>query len=424
MADSRPDVLYLVHRVPYPPDKGDRIRNYHVLRYLARRAQVSLACLTDEPVPEKSLSALAQLCARVAVVPLGKRTRWLHAVGSLIRGRTISEGAFQAGELERTLRSWARQVLFHASLASASSVAPYLRLSELRDVPAVIDLIDVDSQKWFDYASADRGLRGWLYRTEGRRLRRLEQSLSSWTRAVTLVSEAEASLFRQFCAWPHVHAITNGVDLDYFQPMNPTGAAKGCVFVGALDYRPNVDAACWFSQEVWPHVRRRHPTASLSLVGREPVREVLRLAAIEGVTVVGQVPDVRPHVAQAAVAVAPLQIARGLQNKVLEAMAMARPVVASPQALAALTDRPGLPALPAASAQEWVDHLGGLLDDADRRRRLGRAGRAYVEAHHHWDKCLEPLGDLLGLAGDRQPAPVTIQSRGPALPAVSGSISP
>ena len=239
-----------------------------------------------------------------------------------------------------------------------------------------------------------------MYRTEGTRLRELEQTLPSWARAITLVSDAEADLFRQFCSWDGVHAVTNGVDLDYFRQADPPPEENGCVFVGALDYRPNVDAACWFSKEVWPQIRRRHPEARLRLVGRQPVAEVCRLAKVPGVEVVGQVPDVRPYVAAAAVAVVPLRIARGIQNKVLEAMAMAKPVVASPQGLTGLTSKLDLPALTASERLEWVEHVVRLLENSALRRQLGDAGRSYVEDHHDWEHCLEPFGPLLGLPAE------------------------
>jgi len=404
-APGRPNVLYLVHRIPYPPDKGDRIRTYHILRFLSRRAAVHLACLADEPVPQETLTVLQGMCARLAVVPLGKWMRRLRAARSFLRGRTISEGVFRSPALVQVLRDWARETPFNVSLASASSLIPYLRLNELRQVPAVVDLIDVDSQKWFDYAAVDGGLRALLYRSEGRRLRALEQALPSWARAATVVSEPEADLFQQFCSWDGIHAVTNGVDLDYFRSLGPVPAENGCVFVGALDYRPNVDAACWFGKEVWPLIRRRHPGACLRLVGRQPVPEVSRLANVPGIEVVGQVPDVRPYVAAAAVAVVPLRIARGLQNKVLEAMAMGKPVVASPQALAALRDKPDLPALSATEPREWVEQVTRLLDNKSLRQELGTAGRRYVEASHDWERCLEPFEAILDLASTRELSP-------------------
>jgi sugar transferase (PEP-CTERM/EpsH1 system associated) len=396
-ADSvRPHVLYLVHRLPYPPDKGDRIRAFHILRYLSRRARVHLACLADEPVEPGVVAALRGYCERVAVVRLGRWSRWWRALGSLVRGGTVTEGAFSSSALRGILQSWAEDTRFHVALASSSSMAPYLRLPGLRDTPAVIDLVDVDSQKWLDYAAAGAGPKAWLYRMEGRRLRRAERALPGWARAVTLVSEAEAKLYRDFCPEGLVRAVGNGVDLEYFQPQ-PEGSGQRCVFVGALDYRPNVDGACWFCREVWPEIHRRRPGARLALVGRRPAPAVRRLADVPGVDLVGQVPDVRPYLAGAAVAVVPLRIARGVQNKVLEALAMARATVASPQALEGLRARPGHDLLTACSPRDWIEAVGLLLADPDIRERLGSAGRRHVERYHRWDDCLEGFTPLLGL---------------------------
>jgi sugar transferase (PEP-CTERM/EpsH1 system associated) len=392
--------LYLVHRVPFPPDKGDRIRTFHTLRYLARHANVHLACLADEPIGADIRPALAPYSQRVAIVPVGHWSRRCRILGSLLAGRTASEGAFWAPALRGVLGDWCRDTRFDAVLASASSLIPYLRLPEMRGIPAMVDLVDVDSQKWLDYASAGRGPRSWLYALEGRRLRRLEQELPTWARAVTLVSEAEADLYRRFAAAGPVHAVCNGVDLDYFQP-HPPATAPICVFVGALDYRPNVDGAVWFCQDAWPEIHRRRPDARLALVGRNPVPAVRRLANIPGVDLVGQVPDVRPYLSRAAVAVVPLLIARGVQNKVLEALAMSRAVVASPPSLEGIGVEPGTQLLAASTADEWVESVLRLFTDADLRRRLGIAGRRYVEDNHRWETCLDPFGALLGIAGDR-----------------------
>jgi sugar transferase (PEP-CTERM/EpsH1 system associated) len=401
----RPDVLYLVHRVPYPPDKGDRIRAFHILRYLSGRARVHLACLADEPVAPEAVTALRGYCARVAVVRLRGWSRWRRALASLAWGGTATEGMFSSRELRAVLRQWSGDARFQVALASSSGMVPYLRLPCLREVPGVVDLVDVDSQKWFDYAAAGRGPKAWLYRLEGRRLRRLEQTLPTWTRAVTLVSQAEADLYRRFCDDGVVRAIGNGVNLDYFQP-HPQGGGQACVFVGALDYRPNVDAACWFCREVWPEIHRQRAGARMWLVGRRPASAVRRLAELPGVELIGQVPDVRPHLAGAAVALSPLRIARGLQNKVLEALAMSRATVVSPQALEGLQARPGVHLLTAGTPGEWVTAILSLLDDPARRQQLGEAGRRYVETHHSWDDCLKPFGPLLGLRETRGPLPL------------------
>lgn len=388
-------ILLLAHRVPYPPDKGDRIRTFHVLRELARHAPVHLAYLTEEPPAPDIDRALGQLCERVAAVPLGRWSRWLWAGLTVAGGGSITEGAFHAGALQQLVRRWARESGYRAAVVSASSMVPYLRLPELRQVPAIIDLVDVDSQKWLDYAAQGHGPRAWLYRLEGRRLRRLEAGLPAWARAVTLVSEAEARLYRGFAAPGRVLALTNGVNLDYFRPQ-PAAAASGCVFVGQLDYWPNVEGVCWFCREVWPAIRDRRPQETLALVGRNPVPAVRELAAVPGVELVGAVPDVRPHVARAAVVVVPLRIARGVQNKVLEALAMGRPVVASPQALAGVQATPGVHLLAAESPGQWCDTVTSLLADPARQQQLGAQGRRFVEEHHPWDRCLAALGELVG----------------------------
>ena len=166
----------------------------------------------------------------------------------------------------------------------------------------------------------------------------------------------------------------------------------------ALDYYPNVDAVVWFCREVWPSIRQRHPDSTFSIVGRRPIAAVQRLADLPGVQLVGQVPDVRPFLSEAAVVVAPLRIARGLQNKVLEALAMGKAVVASPPALAALQCQPGVDLLAASTAAEWIDAILQLLENKRLRKKLGTSGRKYIEEHHAWDRCLGPLIDLLGLA--------------------------
>jgi sugar transferase (PEP-CTERM/EpsH1 system associated) len=396
-ATARPNLLYLTHRVPYPPDKGDRIRTYHVLRFLSERANVHLACLADEPIREEVRVALSRCAARVAVVPVGGWSRWGGAVCSLLLGGTATEGAFCSAPLREQVRAWCTDTTFHATLSSSSALARYQRLPELRDTPAIVDLIDVDSQKWLDYAGASRGPRAWLYGLEGRRLRRLERRLAGWAEGLTVVTEAEADLFRQFAPDAPIHAVGNGVDLDYFQPSDAVEEAA-CVFVGALDYRPNVDAACWFCANVWPALHRARPDARFLLVGRKPVPAIRALAALPGVELIGQVPDVRPYLVRAAIAVVPLLIARGVQNKVLEALAMGKAVVASPTTLAGLRRESTPGALTASTPDEWVRNILSLLDDPERRRRLGLEGRRYVVDRHDWNHCLEPLVDLLQLS--------------------------
>ncbi len=387
-------LLHLTHRLPYPPDKGDRIRTYHTLKYLSSRVRVHLAALTDEAPAPGAEDALRELCERVDIVPLAGLGRWARALGSLAWGGSITEGAFHSPALARLLEARCREVRFDCVLASSSAMVPYLRRGLLSKVPAVVDLIDVDSQKWFDYAVASRIPKKWLYRLEGRRLRKLERDLPRWTRGVVLTTPAEVALYEEFAGEKTACAVANGVDLDYFRPAPPS-AEVSCVFVGALDYKPNVDGVVWFCEAVWPKIRERRREAKLYIVGRRPVPAVQKLAEAAGVEVIGTVPDVRPWVERAAIAVVPLQIARGVQNKLLEALAMARAVVASPVCLGGLQTIPGKHLLAATTPDEWTASLLALFDDADWRQRLGTAGRTFVEEHHCWDRCLAPLAELL-----------------------------
>lgn len=393
----QPAILFVAHRVPYPPDKGDRIRTYNILKFLARRARVHLACLADEPVSLEQRANLESLCERVAIIRVGA-SRWLGALASLARGGTVTEGAFASSELERTIRGWSSTTRYHSCLVSSSGLARYACLPELGEARAVVDLIDVDSQKWLDYA-AQGGPTSWLYRLEGRRLRALEKDLDQRFHGAIVVSEAEAALYRQFGSAAFIHAIPNGVDLEYFRPQE-VSETTGCVFVGAMDYKPNALGAVFFCQEVWPALYRHRPDACCLVVGRRPTPAVQALATIPGVEVVGPATDVRAYVASTNVVIAPLQIARGIQNKVLEGLAMGKAVVTSSPALAGLKARPGEHLLCADEPSQWVEKIQMLWRDADLRRRLGAAGRRFVEENHRWEITLKPLASLLGLPDD------------------------
>jgi len=414
----RPTILFLVHRIPHPPNRGDRIRSFHVLRFLAARADVHLAFLTDAPPPEESLTVLRGLCRRVAAVRLGRRRRWVEAASCLTRGRTATEGLFHSNRLEKIVADWARDTRFDAVVVFCSSMIQYAGPALRPSTRLLVDLVDVDSQKWFDYAETSRGLKRFLFALEGRRLRQLEGSLPKRADAITVVSQHEADLYRRFCPSDRIHVITNGVALDYFQPQGLEQEAEParCVFVGALDYRANLDGAAWFVEHVWPHLRQDHPGARFQLVGSNPGLAARRLADAPGVELVGQVDDVRPWLAKAAVAVAPLRGARGIQNKVLEALAMGKAVVATPQAVEGLAVQSGVHLCEAATPGDWVRTLGALLSDPARRAELGRAGRAFVEAHHRWDSQLAAFTQLPGLADLNwaEPAPMPTEAPRPA----------
>ncbi len=393
---ARPQFLFLVHRVPYPPNRGDRIRSFHLLKFLSELGDVHLAFLHDQPLEPGVLDALRPLCRQLTPIAHTGRRRWLAAATSLATGGNATEALFRSTAMRQLVTDWASRMRFSVTVAFCSSMAQYGLLPALERVPLVLDLVDVDSQKWLDYAERGGGWKAPLYRLEAKRLRAREEELGQRARAVLLVSQDEADLYRGFAPQAKVHAISNGVDLDYFQPCEAAASVPDrCVFTGAMDYRANIDGVGWFCEHVWPGLRNRRPGAEFQIVGRDPTPEVQRWDRIPGVRVLGSVPDVRPYLAGASVAVAPLRVARGLQNKVLEALASARPVLASPQALGGIGLQVGTHALSAETPEQWIATLDELLADPERQHRLAQAGRDFVERECTWDSRLAPLATLL-----------------------------
>jgi polysaccharide biosynthesis protein PslH len=263
----------------------------------------------------------------------------------------------------------------------------------------VMDLVDVDSLKWESYACNSWPPMKWVYAAEARRLRQIEAGRLDHFDAVTVVSQNEAAAYRQSVGdHPGLMAIPNGVDLEYFAPL-PDAPSKTIVFVGVLNYRPNSEGITWFVRHVMPLLRQRVPDIHLQIVGRHPTPAITELGRQPGVEVVGSVPDVREYLRDAAAVIAPLRIARGIQNKVLEAMAAERAIVCSPGAAQGLDATPGLHLLVADAPEQWVTHLEKLLNDGAARRQMAAAARAYVQEHHSWEKCLQPMLGLLAPAG-------------------------
>ncbi|MFN3594423.1 MAG: TIGR03087 family PEP-CTERM/XrtA system glycosyltransferase [Thiobacillaceae bacterium] len=400
---TAPELLFLAHRIPYPPDKGDKIRSYHLLRHLARRYRVHLGAFVDDPDDWRHAEAVESLCASVHLVGLQPTVAKLRALRGLVTGEPLTLGYYR----HPGMKAWVQQRIgagIRRIVCYSSAVAQFVI-----DVPGtrrVMDFVDMDSDKWRQYARTRAWPLSWLYRREAARLLAWERRVAAEFDASLFVSAQEAADFRRAapeCA-PRVGWYGNGVDAEYFSPErrydNPYPAdAEALVFTGAMDYWPNVDAVSWFAREVLPAVRAQRPAAVFYVIGSRPSAEVRALAREAGVVVTGRVPDVRPYLAHAAVAVAPLRIARGIQNKVLEAMAMARTVVVSPQALEGLDARPGEEVLLAEGAEAFRQAVLQALQGLD----LGPAARRCVLQDYAWDACLAGVEALIEAA-----APVNV----------------
>jgi sugar transferase (PEP-CTERM/EpsH1 system associated) len=405
MAPAKPRLLFLSHRIPYPPEKGEKIRAWHMLDHLAARWSVDAGFLVDDPADLAHIPAVAARCDTVLARPaLG---RWRVAARALLRarpGRPLTLGWFH----DAALADWVRQGLaarrWDAALVYSSAMAPYLMGQAAAAMPRrVLDLVDVDSEKWRAYAASARPPMAWVWAREARTLLAFERAAARVFDRTLLVSAEEARRFADLapdCA-DRIGHVDNGVDLARFDPAQDwpspfgAGAPPAIVFTGSMGYRPNVEAVAWFATAVMPLLRGRGIAARFHIVGANPAPAVQALARLEAVRVTGAVPDVRPYLAHAAVAVAPLHIARGIQNKVLEAMAMARPVIASPQAFEGVRAVPGRDLLVAEGAAATADAVAAVL--AGGHGGLGAAARAAIAAGHDWGATLRALDFALPL---------------------------
>lgn len=397
----RPSLLFLAHRLPYPPNKGDKIRSFHLLSHLASHYRVFLGAFVDAPEDEQHARALEGVCEGLKVVRLQPQWARLASLRGLLQGDPLTVPYYR----QRGLADWVDRIIVDAGIRRAlvfsSGMAPYLLGARHSGLRRVIDFVDVDSDKWSQYARTTGVATRWLYRREASRLLALERRVAREFDGSVFVSAAEADLFRKLApeSADKVSFAYNGVDALYFDPDLPLPSpyvAGECplVFTGAMDYWPNVDAVCWFVEQVLPRVRVGVPDAVFYAVGARPAPAVQRLVRAPGVRVVGQVSDVRPYLRHAAVVVAPLRIARGIQNKVLEGMAMARPTVVTRAALEGIAAVPGEEVLLAADAGEFADRVVSAVS-AHGAAAIGAKGRRRVLSDFDWDRNLEGFHALL-----------------------------
>jgi sugar transferase (PEP-CTERM/EpsH1 system associated) len=395
------DLLLLIHRIPYPPNKGDKIRSYHLLKHLAQHYRVHLATFVDDANDWQYVPHVEALCASshfAAMQPLLARVK---SLGALLKNRSLSLDYYRDAAMARWVKDTVAAHKIGRVLVFSSAMAQYA--DPYRDARRVIDFCDVDSDKWRQYAEQKSWPMSWLYRYEANQLLAYERQVASDYDASLFVSAPEADLFRQLApeSTARIGHFSNGVDTEYFSPehalANPYAAGeRALVFTGAMDYWPNVDAVQWFAADIFPALRERFGDVRFYIVGSRPAPAVQALAKLPGVVVTGTVPDVRPYIAHAAVAVAPLRIARGIQNKVLEAMAMAAAVVVSPQALEGIEAVPGADLVLAPDGAAFIAAVAALLAGPDSARTaLGAAARARVQARYSWSSNLACIGESL-----------------------------
>ena len=408
-------VLFLAHRIPFPPNKGDKIRAFNILRHLTKHHEVYLACLMDDENDLRFLPQIERLVRRVAFDRIRPRTKKLFALGGMLRSRPITVGYFYSTRLQTQIDDIIEAVNVEAFVCSSSPMAEYLFRSRHADAKIhagirVMDLIDVDSCKWRQYAEQSPVWTSWIYRYEAEHLAEYEKHIARTFDHVLVVSEQEKGVFPGGGNAPNLEAMSNGVDLEYFKP-DPSGthtpARPTLVFTGAMDYRPNIEGIRWFVESVFPRIQIAAPDVELLIVGNKPTPEVMRLGRLRGVVVTGFVEDVRKYLASASVCVVPLLIARGIQNKVLEAMAMGKAVVCTPQAHEGIRATSPKELVVAGNPDDFAAATIDLLSDQGKARQLGVAARQRVEREYSWEDKLRLLDRILaaGKTAERPTGP-------------------
>ncbi|MEM1439259.1 MAG: TIGR03087 family PEP-CTERM/XrtA system glycosyltransferase [Pseudomonadota bacterium] len=392
---AREPLLLLVHRIPFPPDKGDKIRSFRILEHLSRDYDIHLGCFIDDPDDWQHVETLSRYCVALKAIGIDRRWATIRSAWGLLSGLPLSVPFYASARMQ----AWVDEVVSSSPVqrvfAYSSPMAQFVLHDRYGGLRRIMDLVDVDSDKWRQYAERTGFPMRQVYRREWRQLAQYERQIAKAFDAVTLVTENETSLFDTLS--PETvdkhHAVANGVDTVVMDPCedyeNPfPDDEKPLVFVGMMNYWANVEAVTWFAEQVLPRVLNSVPDARFWIVGGSPTEAVMALDKIPAVHVTGRVEDVRPYIRHSAVALAPLRIARGIQNKVLEYLSMGRPTVCSPQAAAGLVARDTAPIIVVEGDEETA---AACVDVLSGEGYVPGREREYVLEHYAWDRNLSRL---------------------------------
>lgn len=388
-------ILFLTQRIPYPPNKGDKLRSFNEIKYLSRSHSISLVCLADSQEEFSFQNELLKYCESVEIVFHSLLSARAKTLMGFCSSRPLTLSHFHSTKLQKIVDRKLKEERFDLIFVYCSSMAQYVEY--VQRIPRVIDYVDVDSEKWAQYSTYASFPMSLIYGLESRRLRSYERKIAATYQYGFLVSERECDDFRCLVKTDAVVApISNGVDLEMFQPSAEPYDSDTIVFTGAMDYFANVDAVLYFAEEILPLVRREVPGAKFLIVGSNPVDEVKRLAANDSqIVVTGFVDRVQPYVHRSAVFVAPMRIARGVQNKILEAMAMGVPVVTSPLGFEGITAVSGKDVFVEEKPEPFARIVSSIMRDRALRAEMADRGRGVVERYYNWSTNLKSLTTCL-----------------------------
>jgi sugar transferase (PEP-CTERM/EpsH1 system associated) len=388
------NILFLSQRVPYPPNRGDKISTWRLIERMQRTHRVHIVAFAHDAADRAAAEELRR--KGFAVATFAPTPRW-RVLPMLLGSTPLTLGVYGSRALQAEVNGCVGAM--DLAYGYSSSMGAFFMRHEL---PRVMHFAELDSDKWRQYGERTRPPSSWVYRREARTLLAFERELAHAMDENVFCTALEQRIFRERIPGPSSLVMKNGVDLVHYTPAREAPEPGRLVFVGVMNYHPNVEGILWFCERILPEVQRRVSGARLTVVGSHPVAAIRRLSRRPGVEVTGFVDDPRPWLRRATVSVAPLRIARGIQNKVLEAMAMGLAVVGTPAATQGVDGEAGRDFLVAASEEEQVEAICALLREPERARELGRRARVFVEASYDWEECLRPLDAILERLGRRR----------------------
>jgi len=399
-------ILYICHRFPFPPKRGGKIRPFNMIKHLAQQHEVHVCSLARSPAEADEGKGLREHCAHTECVVVTEPWQTLRMIARLPLPTPSSMGYFYSPELKARINALHAEHHYDLIFVHCSSVAQYV--ADISDAVKVLDYGDMDSQKWLEYAHYKPFPLNLGYWWEGKKMARAERRLASKFDLCTATTRMELGTLRELAPGIASDWFPNGVDHDFFAPEGDRAHAENydadtISFIGRMDYYPNQECMLRFCKEVLPTIQAQRASAKLVIVGADPTPEIRALGKLPGVTVTGSVPDVRPFVRRSALMVAPLAIARGTQNKILEALAMGVPVITSSLAADGVDCVAGEHLLVADSSDAIASSALGLMQNPSERQRLSVAGRARMLSHHHWPQSMQRLDGIL-LAAQKQAA--------------------
>ncbi len=387
-------ILFLSHRIPYPPNKGDKLRAFHIIKHLAQKHQITLLSFLDNPHEAEHVRGLEEYCSSVSTL---QRPPWrsrLQTISYLAKNLPLTLGYFYSPSFKQLVKEKLAQDKYDLIFVFSSAMAQYV--ADYQGCPKILDLVDADSEKWLQYARYAPWWKAVVYRLEGKRLRAYERKIAAHFEACTVVTAQEQRLLKDIIPPDKLRVVKNGAKLPPTQKLPGAKAHEpSLLFIGGMFYFAYIDGILHFCQKSLPLIKKHFYRLKFYIVGARPTAAIHRLVRDEQIEVTGHVPRVEPYLEKTWVYVVPLRMAPGIQNKILEAMAYELPVVATSAAVSGIEAEPGRDLLVADSPADFAAAVNKLLESKQLRRQIGSQARRFVEENHNWARNLQALDEII-----------------------------